>query len=82
MSFHFRMRGETIMADSLADLSAEYSKRRNASGEGGSTFPSPTVYQDSKRLGYISYNGRIWPGHRLDRYDPEKMPIYDNRVPA
>jgi len=52
-----------ITADNAAEASAKYSKARDDSGEGASTFPVG-VWGDLR----ISYNGKIWaPG--ADMFD-------------
>jgi hypothetical protein len=73
MTFTFKMRGETFAAPTLQELSSKYCAARDASGEGNSTFPKPTVYRDRKAFGTFSYNGRIWNGGEI---------IYDNRLEA
>ena len=63
MALYFTIRGVAFTAQDFADASAQYSAARDASGEGASTFPSPVLYENRKRVGRFSYNGRIWaPG--------------------
>lgn len=71
-----RNRGISIVRPTLAELSQAYAEARDESGEGASTWPNGAVFERgafgrTTPLGYISYNGRIWP--------PEagKPPIYD-----
>jgi hypothetical protein len=75
MTFTFQLRGKTYPAPTMPELSALYSFLRDASCEGNSTFPKPTVRGgcDGPRgiIGKFSYNGRIWKGETL---------VYDNRV--
>jgi len=71
MTFSFKMRGTTFTAPTLAELSAQYCKVRDDSGEGNSTFPKPTVRRCGKAFGTFSYNGRVWNGGVM---------VYDNRV--
>lgn len=70
MAYTFKLRGKTYAAESLADLSLQYGRVRDASGEGCSTFPTPAVRMGSAYLGALSYNGRIWNENGL---------MYDNR---
>lgn len=70
----------TTFAGSLADLSTAYSRLRDQSGEGASTFPTATVLDERNHTaGFIGYNGRIWADHPAD-WNPNATPIYDNRV--
>lgn len=74
----------TTFAGTLAELSAVYSRLRDESGEGASTFPTTTV-RDSRNYtaGFISYNGRIWAEDpRHVRGAMTATPIYDNRLEA
>lgn len=72
----------TTFAGSLADLSRAYSRLRDQSGEGASTFPTATVLDERNHTaGFISYNGRIWAENPDDvRGMPNATPIYDNRI--
>ena len=52
-------------APTLERASEEYSRLRDASGEGGSTWPLGYVYPATGSdvdvpLAYISYNGKVW----------------------
>jgi len=60
-----------------AEASDLYSRRRDDSGEGASTFADGRIVDGRGRdVGRISYNGRIWaPGP----HDPDAEPIWDNR---
>lgn len=47
--------------ESLKEASAFYSKTRDDSGEGASTFPTGIVFDNAgKFLARVSYNGRLW----------------------
>jgi len=72
----------TTFAGTLADLSQAYSRLRDKSGEGASTFPAAIV-RDRRgyAAGHISYNGRIWPGFPHE-WHSALTPLYDNRVEA
>lgn len=67
---YFRLRGRTYRGSSLAELSATYSRLRDDSGEGQSTWPFPDVYDEGQSVdedllvGRLSYNGKVW-----DKYD-------------
>lgn len=78
MSFTFTLRKTTHKAETLKELSEIYSRVRDESGEGNSTFPKPTVRNGKSIIGVFSYNGRIWSGDSA----PGSVLIYDNRVEA
>ena len=73
MAFTLTLRGARLRADTLADLSAQYCAARDRSGEGASTWPTPTI-RDTDRPARLrfSYNGRVW--------DQDGALIYDNRT--
>ena len=79
MAFTFKLRNETYTASTLAKLSEIYCSVRDASGEGYSTFPTPSIRDGKSIVGKFSYNGRIWSDME---YNPTAKPIYDNRVEA
>lgn len=79
MTYTFKLRGKTYTATTLAGISAIYCLLRDESGEGGSTFPSPSIKQNGKITCRFSYNGRIWP---LADWTADLQPIYDNRKAA
>ncbi len=72
MSWLFNLRGAMVEAATLDALSAAYSRLRDESGEGNSTFPKPAVRVGGSNqiIGHFSYNGRIWNRDRI---------IFDNR---
>lgn len=73
MDLYFSIRRVAFNAATLAEASAKYCAARDAAGEGASTFPSPVVYQKGKRLGRLSYNGRIWPP---GEWAADTVPLY------
>lgn len=59
--------------DTLEQASRIYSKRRDESGEGASTFNPGKVLNDKYQIiGYISYNGKVWSDHHSTKllFDP------------
>ena len=60
MSFTFKLRGKTYTAPSIAEASALYSKLRDESGEGCSTFPMPALRGPQGPLGTLAYNGKVY----------------------
>lgn len=56
---------------SIAEASAIYARMRDASGEGGSTFPPGAIFIEGIETHRISYNARVWRWHgpRGDEYD-------------
>lgn len=78
MTYRFRIQNKDYTGATLADVSATYSRLRDESGEGASTFPEARVSDAAgKIIGYVSYNGRIWA-----RTLPHQIAelLYDNRV--
>ncbi len=78
MTFSFKLRGETIRRETLADLSGAYCEMRDASGEGASTFPTPLV-RHLGVIGRLSYNGRIWASTSMGF---DNGLLFDNRLAA
>lgn len=76
MSYTIIIRRTKFEAESLKEISEIFSRERDASGEGASTFPSPYVRLNGKMVGHISYNGRIWDIAK----DRVGKLIYDNRT--
>lgn len=65
----------TINVRDFQHASEEYGREREASGEGGSTFPEGRVMKGGHKIARVSYNGRVWPWPD----DPKAKPLYDNR---
>lgn len=75
--------GKRYPVASLADASRKVEAARDASGIGGSQFPTPLLYDGAgKLIGYVSYNGRVWAGHPRDWQPDGVKPIFDNRGAA
>lgn len=51
-----------IRVDDFAEASRLYAAIRDARGEGASTFRQGIIRQDGRRIGHVSYNGRVWIG--------------------
>ncbi len=67
---------------SLQQASQMYEKARDASHLGASKIrPALIVRANGTTFGYVSYNGRVWPGVPAD-WQPGRTPLYDNRVAA
>jgi len=65
---------------SLRQASEMFVKARDASGLGASEVPPALLVRASgSTFGYVSYNGRVWPGSPSDPYDATRVPLYDNR---
>lgn len=70
----FKVRGKRYVGDTHEALSRAYCEVRDASGEGASTFPTPTVYDDSgASVARLSYNGRVWGDKE---WSPGDEPLY------
>lgn len=59
MTLHIGSR-ERVRVNSLDHASEVYSERRDASGEGASTFPRGKIVQAGMVIATVSYNGRLW----------------------
>lgn len=57
----------------LAEASRLYSAARDRSGLGASRVPSAPIYEGSRQIAYISYNGRVWAG---TEYVAGAVPLY------
>ncbi len=73
----FTLRGMEYQAATLAGISAAYSKIRDESGEGATTFPFVMAAVAGEEFGYISYNGRVWAGAHGRDSKPHNSPLYD-----
>ena len=60
MSLQLKIGNKSFTISSFSDASSVYSRMRDKSGQGASSFPKGELFQNGKRVGYISYNGRIW----------------------
>jgi hypothetical protein len=61
---------------SLAQASAMYCAARDTHGEGASCTPEALIMTaDGRKIGHISYNGRVWPPQD---WQPGMTPLYDN----
>jgi hypothetical protein len=71
-------RWPTQPVSDFTEASRIYCARRDASGEGASTFDDGHVLDDAgAAMGRISYNGRVWgPG----TYGTGDTPLWDNRT--
>ena len=72
--------GKIYPVESLEDASRRFRAVIETAGSGGAETPTPFILDESgKRIGYLSYNGRIWAG-RPEEWKPGDVPIYDSRV--
>jgi hypothetical protein len=78
-TFTCEIRRVAYGADTLAELSAIYCRVRDASGEGASTFPMPSVKQGDKVIGRIAYNGRIFKKPDRETDGENLVLLFDNR---
>ena len=68
--------------ESYEATSAAYRATIEATGVGGSRAPKCDILDGAGRVvAYVSYNGRVWRGNRLD-WKSGDVPLYDNRVSA
>jgi hypothetical protein len=65
-----------IEVASFEEASRRFCETRDAFGFGSSRMPNGQVFDGEKQVGYVSYNGRVWPG---STYDAAAAPLYDNR---
>ena len=73
-SLNIPYRGKAGNIVDLAEVSKIYCTLRDRSGEGCSTFRDGVVKENGKTIGFVSYNGKIWPG---SDYDPAATPLYN-----
>jgi hypothetical protein len=66
-------RRATLAVSSIAQASAEYSRLRDESGEGASTFPNGSLLIDGKFY-CISYNGKVW---KNETWRTDSVPVFD-----
>lgn len=63
---------------SLAEASATYSARRDASGRGNARHPAGIVFDGNRVVGHVSFNGTIWSKPSRD-WQPGDVPLFDGR---
>jgi len=64
---------------SLAEASALYCAARDKCGFGASRVPNAPIFEGSRQIAYVSYNGRVWAGKE---WQPDATPLFDNRLAA
>lgn len=67
-SLHLQIPARAILpVDSIEQASRIYSDQREASGEGGSTFPTGLIFDETGSVTHhVSYNGKVWLGQSRD----------------
>lgn len=64
---------------SFQEASEKFCVVRDASGLGASKTPTPLIVgEQGETVGYVAYNGRIFPG-TPGSWKPGTQPLYDNR---
>lgn len=72
--------GKRYQVATFEHASVMFCRARDAYGEGGSRTPTPLIVDEHGAIiGYVSYNGRVWPGRPKD-WKPETKPLFDNRT--
>ena len=61
----------------LATASRMVCAARDKAGVGNSRFTPPMIFDGDRQIGYVSYNGRVWPGSARD-WNPGIVPLHDN----
>lgn len=76
-----RFAGKVTTYGSYREASEAWSRFRDESGLGASEMPGvPEILgADGQAIGYVSYNGRVWPGRPQD-WHAGLQPLYDNRL--
>jgi hypothetical protein len=64
---------------SLEEASQIVTEFRDAGNYRMSDMPASAVFEDGKRIGYVSYNGRIWPG-TPQTWTPDVRPLFTPRA--
>lgn len=72
MAYSFKHRGKTFTAETLPALSDTFAKIRDDSSEGQSTWRDGKLFAGPVRIGYISYNGKIWATDETLLFNPYK----------
>jgi hypothetical protein len=67
------VQGSSFDVDDFARASYIYSRLRDKSGEGASTFAPGKVYRGDVLIARVSYNGRVWD---LAASSPDSVPLY------
>lgn len=62
---------------SYKEASAIYCAERDASGEGGSTFPEGAIWADGLQVARVSYNGKVWSSLTSAEWTLSDQPIFD-----
>lgn len=62
--------------DSFEAASQLYASKRNASGLGGSKWPTGRIVRDGQTIALVSYNSKVWPP---EEWTSSSTPLY---VPA
>lgn len=80
-SVRVRFAGKVTTYGSYREASDAWSRFRDESGRGASEITGVPEILDIHGLvvGYISYNGRVWPGSPQD-WHAGLQPLYDNRL--
>jgi hypothetical protein len=67
-----------FQVDTFKQASERFCIARDKSGNGASRTPSPLIVDEhGSVIGYVSYNGRVWPG-TPQNWQPGATPLYDN----
>jgi len=59
---------------SLAEASQAYTAERDASGEGQRKFSGGSLFSNGKRIGRVSYNGKVWG---LGEWQEGDVPLFE-----
>lgn len=58
--YALKMKGHTFMGDTFPALLSAVESFRDREDMTYHDWPMPSVMRDGKRLGFMSYNGRVW----------------------
>lgn len=61
----------------LAAASRMVCEARDRSGIGSSAFKPPLICEGDRPVGYVSFNGRVWPGLPT-QWKAGAVPLFDN----
>jgi hypothetical protein len=70
---HFTLFKKRYTGETFEEISKEFRQVRDESNRTSESFPMPKVYDGEKEIGWISYNGNIWP---LGTRTNETIPLY------